>query len=316
VERDFIMRKRVIIGVIAGLILILLVAAGISKKGPSIEQESFLDAAKKKVALINITGDILASEHTLELLNTFGNMKSVKAIVLRVNSPGGGVGASQEIFRAVRKLHENGKAIIVSMGDAGASGAYYIASAADKIYANPGTITGSIGVIMSFMNAEKLLGKVGVNFETVKSGKYKDTGSFSRPSTPEERALLRGLIEDVLNQFVDDVISCRMDKLAPAFKIKEKDEVKRKKLVKDYMLANVADGRVFTGKEALKLGLIDELGNIDDAIEGAAAMVGIPGRPMVISEKPRRGISAWLDTKLSNLNFKEESGFLLRYILK
>jgi protease-4 len=310
------MRKRVIIGISAGILLVLFIAAGIWRKGPSIEQESFLDAAKKKVALINITGEILYSEHVLELLNIYGNMKSVKAIVLRINSPGGAVGASQEIFSEIKKLKSKGKAIIVSMGDSGASGAYYIAAAADKIYANPGTITGSIGVIMSYMNAEKFLGKVGVDFVTIKSGKYKDVGNFSRASTPEEKAMLKGVIEDVLNQFVDDVINCRLEKLASAFRIKEKDETKKKKLVKAYMLENVADGRIVTGREALKLGLVDEMGNIDDAIEGAAAMVGIPGRPLVISEKQRRGFSAWLDSKLSDLNFKEETGFLVKYILK
>lgn len=310
------MRKRVITGIAVVMLLGFIAVAGISRKGPSIEKESFLDAAKKKVALINITGEIMYSEHILELLNTFGNMKSVKAIVLRVNSPGGAVGASQEIFSEVKKLKEKGKAIIVSMGDSGASGAYYIASAADKIYANPGTITGSIGVILNYMNAEKLLDKVGVDFVTVKSGKFKDVGSFSRASTPEEKAMLKGLIDDVLNQFVDDVIDCRTEKLAAAYKIKEKDIAKKKKLIKAYMLENVADGRIVTGKEALKLGLVDELGNIDDAIEGAAAMVGIPGRPLVISEKQKRGISAWLDSKLANLNFREESGFLLKYLLK
>jgi len=310
------MRKRVIIGIAVGIVLILLIAAGMSKKSHSMDQETFLDAGNKKVALINITGDIVDSGHVLELLNTFGNMKNVKAIVLRINSPGGAVGASQEIFREIKKIKEKGKAIIVSMGDAAASGAYYISSAADKIYANPGTITASIGVIMDFVNAEKLLGKVGLDFVTVKSGKYKDTGSFSRATTPEEKAMLKSLIDDVLNQFVDDVIDCRLDKLAAAYKIKEKDETKRKKLIKAYMLEFVADGRVVTGREAIKLGLVDELGNIDDAIEGAAAMVGIPGRPMVISEKPRRGISSWIDSKLAGLNFKEDSGVILKYILK
>lgn len=310
------MRKRVIIGVVAGIVLIVLLAAGISKKSPSIEQESFLDAAQKKVALINIYGEIMYSEHVLELLNTFGNMKSVKAVVIRVNSPGGGVGASQEIFSQVKKLKEKGKAVVVSIGDTGASGAYYIAAAADKIYSNPGAITGSIGVIVNYMNAEKLLGKIGVDYVTIKSGKYKDVGSFSRASTPEEKAMLKSLIDDVLNQFVDDVIDCRVEKLAAAYKIKEKDETKRKKQIKAYMLENVADGRIVTGKEALKLGLIDELGTIDDAIEGAAAMVGIPGRPNVISEKPRRGLSAWLESKLGFLNIKEENGAFLKYMLK
>jgi protease-4 len=310
------MRKRVIFGIAACVIIMIFVISAAVNKSQSVEEESFLDAGKRRVALIDISGDIAATEHYLELLNTFANMKSVKAIVLRVNSPGGGVGASQEIFRAINKAKEKGKAIVVSMGDMGASGAYYLSCAADKIYANPGTITGSIGVIVNYMNAEKLLGKVGLDFITVKSGKYKDVGSFSRPTTAEDKALLSGLIQDVLNQFVDDVVDSRLDKLAAAFKIKEKNLAKKRALVKEYMLKNVADGRIVTGREALKLGLIDELGNIDDAIEGAAAMAGIPGRPFVISEKKRTGMSAWLDSKLSGLNFKDETGFGVKYILR
>jgi protease IV len=314
-ERNFVMRKRVIFAIAAGVIIILLIAGSIVTKSNPADEESVFDAGRKRIALINIDGEIAATTPILEQLNTYGNMKSVRAVVLRVNSPGGGVGASQEIYRGVKKLKEKGKAIIVSMSDMGASGAYYILIAADKIYANPGTITGSIGVIVNYMNAEKLLGKIGVDFTTVKSGKYKDTGSFSRPVTPEDKELLKGLIEDVLNQFVDDIIENRLDKLAKSYNIKEKNEAKRKQLVKEYMLKNVADGRILTGRQALKLGLIDDVGNIDDAIEGAAAMVGIPGRPFVISAKKREGLGTWLNSKLEGLNFKEDTG-IIKYLLK
>ena len=309
------MRKRVIYGSVAGAIIVLLIIGSIVTKNGSVEEDSVFDAGKKRIALINIDGEIAATTPILEQLNTYGNMKSVKAVILRVNSPGGGVGASQEIYREIKKLKEKGKAVIVSMSDMGASGAYYISIAADKIYANPGTVTGSIGVIVNYMNAEKLLGKIGVDFTTVKSGKYKDVGSFSRPVTAEDKELLKGLIDDVLNQFVDDVIDNRLDKLAKAFNIKEKNEAKRKQLVKDYMLKNVADGRILTGRQALRLGLIDEVGNIDDAIEGAAAMVGIPGRPLVISERKREGLGTWLNSKLEGLNFKEDTGFIIKYLL-
>ncbi|HRU38975.1 MAG TPA: signal peptide peptidase SppA [Candidatus Goldiibacteriota bacterium] len=310
------MRKRVIAIIAVAFILIVLLVSSVVKKGGSVEKESLLEAANKKVGLINVYGDIVYSEYFLEQINTFSNMKNVKAVVFRLNSPGGGVAASQEIYREIKRLKSKGKAVVVSMGDTAASGAYYIAAAADRIYANPGTITGSIGVIVNFMNGEKLLDKVGLDFVTIKSGRYKDTGSFSRKATEDEKALVKGLIDDVLIQFVDDVVDCRVDKLAEAFGIKEKDETRKKRLVKDYMIKNIADGRIFTGKEALKLGLVDELGNIDDAITGAAAMVGISGRPLVISVKKKKGLSAWLDSKLGGLNFRQETGFSVKYILK
>jgi protease-4 len=271
----------------------------------------------KKIALINVYGEITDTTHVLELIKTYTDMASVKAIVLRVDSPGGGVSASQEVYRQIEKAKEEGKKVVISMGDVAASGAYYFSCAADKIYANPGTLTGSIGVIMSFMNAEKLMGKVGVDFTTIKSGKFKDTGSFSRPVTPEDKAILQKLITDVLDQFVTDVVKGREDKLAAAFKISEKDPKKKRALLKEYMLKNIADGRVFTGREAKELGLIDELGSIDDAIEGAADLVGIKGRPNVITERKRTGLQAWLDTKIPSFDFKgRTNGVVMQYIMK
>jgi len=294
------------------LFLIIILINIIFKKNK--KDLSTLNISKKQIALINIEGEISDNLHIMELLNLYSNMKSVKAIILRINSPGGGVGASQEIYRQIKKVKEKGKVVVASIADVGASGAYYIAMAADKIYANPGTITGSIGVIINFLNAEKLLGKIGIDFVTVKSGKYKDAGSFSRQASEEEKKLFQKLIDDVLNQFVDDVVQSRTEQLAKVINLKEKDEIKRKQIIKKYVLEKIADGRIITGFEAKKLGLIDEIGNIDDAIEGTAAMVGISGRPLVISEKKKTGFGAWLDSKFENFTLKNDYN-ILKYLM-
>jgi len=274
-------------------------------------------SGNKKVAMINIEGEIAGTRHILELLNHFGEMDAVKAIILRINSPGGGVGASQEVYRQVLKVREKGKVVVSSMSDMGASGAYYIAAASDKIYANPGTITGSIGVLVNFFNAEKLLDKIGVSYTTIKSGKFKDVGSFSRPTTEKEKAMLKSLVTDVLNQFVDAVIDNRQVQLEEAFAVNIKDEKKKRAKIKKLVLDRIADGRIVTGMEAKKLGLVDELGNIDDAIEGAAEMVGIRGRPYVISERKRGGLQAWINSKIDKISsIKEETGFSVKYLLK
>lgn len=307
------MRKRVILLAITSILILCIAGYVISSSSSRFNPQSIT----KKIALINIYGEITDTTHVLELLKTYSDMPSIRAIVLRVDSPGGGVSASQEVYRQIEKTREEGKKVIVSMGDLGASGAYYLSAAADKIYANPGTLTGSIGVIMSFMNAEKLMGKVGVDFTTIKSGKFKDTGSFSRPVTAEDKAFLQHLIADVLDQFVSDVVRGREDKLASAFNIKEKDPKKKRALIKDYMLKNIADGRVFTGREAKELGLIDEIGSIDDAIEGAADMAGIKGRPYVVTERKRSNLQEWLDSKIPSFDFKSrKSGVVMQYIMQ
>jgi len=205
------------------------------------------------------------------------------------------------------------------MSDIAASGAYYIAAAADKIYANPGTITGSIGVIISYVNAEKLLGKVGLEFVTVKSGQFKDVGSFARPTTPEDKKLLQAMIQDVVGQFTDDVVKGRLDKLAVAAGIKAKSEIIKKELVREYVAVKIADGRIITGKEALALGLVDELGSIDDAIEGTAKMIGLKGRPWVLTAKKKQGLSGWINSKVEDLGFKalkNEVGFSVKFLLR
>lgn len=225
--------------------------------------------ARSQVGVIEVQGVIVDSKKIIEQLDGFHENGSIKAIVLRIDSPGGGVGPSQEIHDKVKRIDAD-KPVVASMGSVAASGGYYIAAPARQIFANPGTITGSIGVIMEFTNFQELLDKIGLHSEVVKSGKHKDIGSPVRPMTEEDRALLQGVIDDVHNQFVVSVAAGRQ--LDPQ-KVKE-----------------LADGRIFTGRQARELGLVDELGSLDAAILRAGELGGIDGKPTVVyppSDKPR-----------------------------
>lgn len=233
----------------------------------------------EKVAVVEIKGIIANAQPTIENLAEFSEDGSVKAVVLRIESPGGGVAPSQELYAEVRRTAEK-KPVVASMGAVAASGGYYVAAAAQKIYANPGTITGSIGVIMQFTNFEEIFKKIGFRLETVKSGTYKDVGNPSRKMTPEERAYLQKMIGNVHQQFVRDVAQGRHMQV---------EQVQK-----------VADGRIFTGEQAKELGLVDELGNLKDAIAAAAKMGEIEGKPKIVyPEKEKRSI---LDYLLNRLN--------------
>lgn len=222
-----------------------------------------------KVALITIEGVILDSKEVIEQLEKHRANPSVKAIVLRINSPGGGVSPSQEIYEEVLRTRQvNQRPVVASMGSLAASGGYYVASAADVIVANPGTVTGSIGVLIQVPNISGFLQKIGVKSVVVKSGEYKDLASMTREMTGVERHILQGLMDDVHNQFIDVVAKAR--------------KLDRKRVVA------LADGRIFTGREAKALGLVDQLGNLQDAIDRAAALAGLPGKPKVIQERKRR----------------------------
>lgn len=237
----------------------------------------------KRVALIRVEGVITGgrgssgffgdggagSEHIVKLLEKFRKDDSTQSLVLRINSPGGSPAGSQEVYQEIIRTRKDGKHVLVSMGDVAASGGYYIASASDKIYADPATLTGSIGVIMETADIHALLNRVGVNLGAIKSGKYKDIGSPSRPMTPEERKLLQGIIDDTYDQFVTDVSTAR-------------------KLPKPYVLG-LADGRVFTGRQALKLKLVDNIGSLEDTFKAAAADAGIKGSYSVVEYEERRG---------------------------
>jgi protease-4 len=214
-----------------------------------------------KVGYVTIAGAITSSEKIIDQIESFKEDNSVKAIVLRVNSPGGGVSPSQEIYDEV-KAAAAVKPVVVSMGSVAASGGYYIAAPAQRILANPGTITGSIGVIMQFTNVEELLGKVGLKSQVVKSGLHKDIGSPVRPMSTSDREILQSLIDDVYAQFIQAVADSRQMDL---------DKVRQ-----------LADGRIFTGRQALEAGLVDELGSYRDAIRVAADLAGIEGKPKVV----------------------------------
>ncbi|MHB1400418.1 MAG: signal peptide peptidase SppA [Trichloromonadaceae bacterium] len=218
-----------------------------------------------KVAIIAVEGMIVSGGKTIERLHAAADDASVKAVVLRIDSPGGGVGPSQEIHDEVVKLVQS-KPVVVSMGSLCASGGYYIAAPASRIFANPGTITGSIGVIMEFTNIQDLLDKIGLKNRVVKSGKHKDIGSPVRPMSAEDEAILQGLIDDVHSQFVEAVAAGRKLEVAT--------------------VKPLADGRIFTGRQAQTSGLVDELGNLESAIAAAAELGGIAGKPKLIYPLP------------------------------
>jgi protease-4 len=222
----------------------------------------------KKVAIIDVHGVISTSSDVIRQLKKYSKDSSVPAIVLHINSPGGLVAPAQEIYEEINKARDRGKKVIASFSSVAASGGYYIACASDTIVSNPGTLTGSIGVIFEFPVAEKLFKKIGLEFEVVKSGELKDMGTYSRRMTEKERELLQELINDTYDQFVEVL-------------------VKERGMPKDEVL-EFADGRVFTGRQAKELNLVDVLGNLEDAIEIAGEMGGIEGTPDTIREKKRK----------------------------
>ncbi len=222
----------------------------------------------EEVAIVNITGEIYQSKPTIDLLHQYEKRPRVKAIVLRIDSPGGGVAATQEIYEEVNKIREKGeKPVIASLGSVAASGGYYIACAAETIVANPGTLTGSIGVLINILNMEELLEKIGINVTTIASGDYKAIGSFAKELTPDEEKMLRGVVDNIHSQFLQVVEERRH--LTPE------------------TLTLIADGRILTGEQALGYHLIDEIGNLNDAIEIAAEISGIEGEPRIITERKK-----------------------------
>ncbi len=217
-----------------------------------------------RVGLIEIKGAIVSSQDTVKQIKDWRKDSTIKAIVLRIDSPGGAVGPSQEIYREIRRTIAT-KPVVVSMGSVAASGGYYIASAANHIVANPGTITGSIGVIIHFPNLRELFGKIGYQMVTIKSGQFKDIGNPSREMTPEEKELLQSTIDETYRQFVRDVALARN---LPEDRVRE-----------------VADGRIIMGEKALELKLVDQLGNFEDAVAKAGELAKIAGEPEVVKAK-------------------------------
>lgn len=266
-----------------------------------------LDLGPGRVAVLPLNGEIVDSGWAVRWLRRFGHdVRGVKAIVIALDTPGGGVAPSQEISQAIWRLRDEGLVVVASMGSLAASGGYYVASACDEIVANPGTVTGSIGVIMETVHLQQLLSKVGAKFETIKSGEFKDAGSFSRPLGARERALFQGAIDDVHGQFVDAVFDGRREALAQALGRRRKVDADKlsEAQVRAYA-ASLADGRIYTGRQAHDLGLVDQLGSLDDAIERAAELAGLDD-PDVITYREPRSFAEWM----SGMTRTELQGYL------
>jgi protease IV len=264
------MRNRMLIWLLLGggafvLLAIALAAVVLTFSGQEGGEFAFSD----RIQVVDIDGELVQSKPILEQLKRYEDSNSVKAILLDIDSPGGGVAVSQEIYTEIRRLREKKDKIIVAyLSSTGASGAFYIACAANKIVANPGTIVGSIGVIAEWVNYADLLQWAKLKEIVFKTGEFKDTGSPSRPITENERKYFQGLIDDMYVQFVEAVSSGRKLDL---------QEVR-----------SIADGRVFTGKNAKERKLIDETGNFQDAVDLTAKLAGISGKPRLIRQTRQR----------------------------
>jgi protease-4 len=293
------MRKHpVIFGMFILLILGISFYVFFHKAGShSVKNKGF--SLNDKIGVVSVDGAITDSLAITEQLNEFGEDDSIIAVILRVDSPGGGVAASQEIYDAVIELKKK-KKVIASMGSIAASGGLLVACAADKIVANPGTITGSISAIMQFANFEELLKKVGFKSSVVKSGQYKDIGSPLRDMTPEEKVIIQDLVDDIYNQFVDVI-------------------VKERKLPREKVI-EIADGRVFSGRKAKELGLVDDLGDMAFAAKLASKFAGKDGKyDLVYPRKKRLSVFDFLlegaASQISNsLKEKMKSSSALSYL--
>ena len=286
-------------GCLIGIVFFTFLAAFISTSRSPSSGDFF---STQKVAIVPIEGEIFQARDTVEALHRYADSATVRAIVMRINSPGGAIAPSQEIYEEIRKVRSKSKKpIVASLDSVAASGGFYIASACDQIVSNPGSITGSIGVILQWMEIKDLVSWAKMKPETITSGALKDTGSPYRDLTDAERAYLQRITTQLHAQFIHAVAVGRKGKMS-------EDEV-----------ARVADGRIFTGEEALALKLVDRLGNLDDAVNLAARLAGVRGKPGLIY--PRRRQPTLLDL-LSNTTDSESlidralsrrAGFLYRW---
>ncbi|MCJ7508649.1 MAG: signal peptide peptidase SppA [candidate division Zixibacteria bacterium] len=286
-------KTEVVVGVIiSASFLFFIVIALITFLGMSSGDSLSLTGLGNKVAIVDIYGSIDTPSDIVRQIKKYSKDSSVPVILLHIDSPGGVVAPTQEIYQELLKAKKKNKKVVASMGALAASGAYYVACAADTIVADPGTVTGSIGVIMSYPVIEKLFKKIGVDYEVIKSSEFKDIGSPYRSTTPRDRQSLQEAIDDVYEQFVDAVVEGR--------------GLSRKEALK------IADGRIFSGRQAKELGLVDELGGFEDAIKIAGEMAGIKGEPRTIKEVRKTRITLWdLLTQKLNPFSKMDYGDLL-----
>jgi len=259
--------KKILIGcgILLGLSLLFLFLASMLLLG-EVSSFNLSSAGKDKIAVVEVFGPIVTASKTVKQIKKFAKDKSIKGILLHIDSPGGGVAPSQEIYQALLEAKKK-KPVVASMASLGASGGYYIALGTDKIVANPGTITGSIGVIIGFMNMRSLFSKVGLEPIVVKSGKFKDIGNPNREFTKEDRAVIQSVIDDVYGQFVEAVSQNRNIKLKEVLKL--------------------ADGRIYSGRQAYDRKLVDELGTFSDAVKILAKMAGIKGEPQIVRDEEK-----------------------------
>ena len=264
------MRKRpILFGCIFffAIVLVLILAISITSSWDTIGGKNFMSRRSNHVAVVFVKGVMVDPKHVMDTIIAYRKNPKVKAVVIRVESPGGTVGTAQEIYREILKLKKE-KPTVASLGNVAASGGYYVASACDRIVANPGTVTGSIGVIIELTNFEQLLKWAKIKSEVIKSGDYKDMGSPLRDLKEEERALLKDFVDNVHDQFVRAVAEGR--------EMSHQD------------VSRLATGMIFSGEQALEKGLVDELGNLQDAIDIAAKLAGIEDEPEVIYPPKRR----------------------------
>ena len=274
-------KRKVALGVAAGVLVLTVVIAGAIEPPTALPPERWEErvlqgTGQAKVAVLQVRGEIVtgrdptaslaSSDLVVSQLRQARRDPDVAAVILRLDTPGGSVVASDEILAAIRDVQEAGKPVVASMADVAASGGYFIASGADRIVANPSTITGSIGVIMVLLNLEGAAGKLGVDPVVIKSGRFKDIGSPFREMTKEERGILQALIDEAYERFVGVVAEGRQ---MPA------EEVRA-----------LADGRLLSGQQAHDAGLIDQLGGIDEAIATARELAGVGEATVVEYERP------------------------------
>ncbi|TYT74644.1 signal peptide peptidase SppA [Desulfobotulus mexicanus] len=251
----------VMTAMVTGSSMLMRLGTAISK--PEVKGES--------IGVVELYGPIMDSGQILEDIRKFRDDEKIRAIVLRVDSPGGGVGPSQEIFRALQ-LARKEKPVIASFGSVAASGGYYVASACDGIMANAGTVTGSIGVILGYTNFRELVEKIGLKSVVIKSGEHKDMASPVKDLSSEDRDILQALVDRMHRQFVRDVATGRG--------------------MEEDVVAALADGRIYAGEEAMELGLVDRMGNFEDALSWAAERAGIdPGKWVAVYPERER---SWL----------------------